>query len=247
MRHPSVYILLCILLLSALLVPWIGFNYAYDAFSRIATGLGFAVLLAAFGATGLITRTTRQGEARTPLDKVTLLGLFLGLVWVIEITFNNAVAPPLPARDIIDNIFWALIALGITVASVAAAYRSGRLSRGIVVGTWSGFVSGVVACGAGLALVVFGMSLLLSDPLNLAEWSNRAKDSTAPTMASYLAYETLAGAFLHLVVSGIGMGFVLGLIGGTLGKVARRGRHGRGRGARRFSGARCRPNRARMV
>src|SRR5436305_8735492 len=108
MRHPPVDILLCILLLSALLVPWIAFHYAYDAFSRIAAGLGFAVLLAAFGATWLITRTTRQGEARTPLDKVTLLGLFLGLVWVIEITFNNVVAPPLHARDIIDNIFWAL-------------------------------------------------------------------------------------------------------------------------------------------
>jgi cytochrome bd-type quinol oxidase subunit 2 len=226
MRHPPVYILLCILLLSELLVPWITFNYAYDAFSRLAAGLGFAALLAAFGATWLITRTTRQGEARTPLDEVTLLGLFLGLVWMIEIAFNNAVAPPLPARDIIDNVFWALIAIAIAVASAAAAYRSGRLSQGIAVGAWSGFVSGVVACGTGLALVVLGMPLLLSDPLNLAEWSNRAKDSTAPTMASYLAYETLAGAFLHLVVSGIGMGFVLGWIDGTLGKVAQRGRRG---------------------
>jgi cytochrome bd-type quinol oxidase subunit 2 len=226
MRHPPVSILLCILLLSELLVPWIAFHYAYDAFSRLAAGLGCAVLLAAFGATWLITRTTRQGEARTPLDKTTLFGLFLGLVWMIEIAFNNAVAPPLPARDIIDNVFWALIAIAIAVASAAAAYRSGRLSQGIRVGTWSGFVSGVVACGTGLALVVFGMPLLLSDPLNLAEWSNRAKDSTAPTMASYLAYETLAGAFLHLVVSGIGMGFVLGWIGGTLGKVAQRGRRG---------------------
>lgn len=226
MRHQAVYILLCTLLLSAILVPAIALNYGYDASSRIAAGLGFAVLLAVLGATWLITRTTRQGEARTALDKITLLGLVLGLVWVIEITFNNALVPPLPARDIIDNVFWALIAMGIVIASAAAAYRSGRLSHGIAVGTWSGFVSGVVACGAGLFLVVFGMSLLLSDPLNLAEWSNRAKDSTAPTIASYLAYETLAGAFLHLVVLGIGMGFVLGVIGGTLGKVAQRGWHG---------------------
>jgi hypothetical protein len=225
-RHRSLYILLCIQLLSAILVPIIALNYTYSAFSLVASGLGFALLLAALGATWFITRTTRQGEAPAALDTITLLGLVLGLVWVVEIGVNNAVAPPLLARDFIDNIFWALIAIGILVASVVAAYQSGRLSHGIAVGTWSGFVSGVVACGAGLALVVFGMSLLLSDPLNLAEWSNRAKDSTAPTMASYFAYETFAGALLHLVVLGISMGFVLGVVGGMLGKVVKRGRHG---------------------
>jgi hypothetical protein len=224
-RHQPLYTLLCIQLLSVILVPSIALNYTYSAFSLIATGLGFAILLAALGATWFITRTTRQEEAPAALDKITLLGLVLGLVWVVEISINNVVTPPLPARDFIDNGFWALIAIGILVASVVAAYPSGRLSHGIAVGTWSGFVSGVVACGAGLSLVVFGMSLLLSDPLNLAEWSNRAKDSTAPTMASYFAYETFAGALLHLLVLGIGMGFVLGVVGGMLGKLVKRGQH----------------------
>jgi hypothetical protein len=222
-RHLPVYILLGLLPLSAVLVAVIALNYTYNAFSLTAAGIGFAVLLAAFGATWLITRATRQGEAPTTLDGITLLGLVLGLVWMIEIGINNVVAPPLPARDVIDNLFWALIALVILVASVMAAYRSGRLRAGVVAGTWSGFVSGVVACGTGLALVVFGMSLLVSDPASLAEWSSRAKGSTAPTMAAYFAYETFAGAFLHLVVLGVGMGFVLGAIGGILGMVVKRG------------------------
>ena len=128
----------------------------------------------------------------------------------------------MPGRDHIDNAFWAFIAIGILIASVVAAYSSGRLKNGIAVGTWSGFVSGAVACLTGLALDVFGMSLLLRDPVNLAEWANRAKGSTAPTMASYFAYETLAGALLHLVVLGVGMGLVLGVAGGTLGKLAKR-------------------------
>ena len=88
-------------------------------------------------------------------------------------------------------------------------------------GTWTGFASGAVACLTALALVIFGMSLLLSDPVNLTEWANRAKGSTAPTMASYFAFETLAGAFLHLVALGVGMGFVLGVVGGALGKLAK--------------------------
>jgi cytochrome bd-type quinol oxidase subunit 2 len=221
-RHTSVFLLLGILLLSALLVPLIAVKYAYDRFSLLASSLGFVVLLAAFGATWLLTRTARQEDSPTALDQRTLLGLVLGLAWLIEISINNLVAPPTPARDVIDNIFWALIALVILVASIAAAYRSGRIRPAIAVGTWTGFVSGVVACGTGLVLIAFGMFLLLRDPTNLGEWSNRGKDVTAPTMASYFAYETLAGAFLHLVVSGVAMGFLLGGLGGLLGKAARR-------------------------
>jgi hypothetical protein len=51
--------------------------------------------------------------------------------------------------------------------------------------------------------------------------------STAPTLAAYLAYETLAGAFLHLIVLGLGMGVLLGVAGGALG--AWRNVRGRGR------------------
>ena len=217
-----VYILLCILLLSAIFASIITLRYGYSASYLTAGGLGFVTLLATSGATWLITRPTRQREAPAVLDKSTLVGLALGFLWVVEIGVNNVVAPPLPARDTIDDIFWALIAVGILAASIVAAYRSGRIKHGISAGTWSGFVSGAVACGTALALVVLGMSLLLSDPINLAEWSSRARDSTAPTIASYLAWETFAGAFGHLLVLGLGMGFVLGVIGGLLGKAAKR-------------------------
>jgi hypothetical protein len=40
-------------------------------------------------------------------------------------------------------------------------------------------------------------------------------------MASYFAYETFAGAFLHLTVLGIGMGALLGVVGGVVGKFAK--------------------------
>ncbi len=83
-----------------------------------------------------------------------------------------------------------------------------------------------MACVTALALAVFGMSLLRSDPVNLAEWANRGADSTAPSVAAYLAYETLAGAFLHLVVAGLVMGLLLGVAGGVLGVLAKRARLG---------------------
>ncbi len=222
-RHRPVYALLGVLLLSAILIPVIALTYTYDAFSLEAAGAGFAVVLAALAAAWLITRAARRAETPAALDKTTRLGLLLGLLWMIEIGVNNALAPPQPARDLTDDVFWALVALGILIVSVGAAYRSGRLKDGVAAGAWSGFVSGAVACVTALALIVFGMRLLLSDPVNLAEWSSRAKGSAAPTMASYFAYETLAGALLHLVALGVGMGLVLGLIGGILGKTARLG------------------------
>jgi hypothetical protein len=222
-RHASLNLLLGILLLSAILVLVIAFRYAYDTSSRMAGGGGFILLLAALGVTWWVSRTARRDNAPAALDRITLLGLALGLLWTIEIGINNITAPPLPGRDTIDNSFWALIALGILIASVVAAYSSGRLKAGLAVGTCSGFARGAVACVTALALIVFGMPLLLSDPVNLAEWANRAKGSTAPTMASYFAFETLAGALLHLVALGVGMGFVLGGVGGALGKLAKLG------------------------
>jgi hypothetical protein len=69
-----------------------------------------------------------------------------------------------------------------------------------------------------LALIVFGMYFITHDPLNLAEWAARSKANQSTTMAAYFAYETFAGAFLHLIVLGLLMGGLLGMVGGILGK-----------------------------
>jgi len=61
-----------------------------------------------------------------------------GLLWVI--------APPLPARDIIDDIFWAAIALLMFGSVIVAAHRSNRLRPALEVGAWSGLASGAIAC-----------------------------------------------------------------------------------------------------
>jgi len=56
-------------------------------------------------------------------------GFFLGLLWVIEIGFNNFVPPDIStgaARGVVDNVFWAIIAVGILGLSVLGAYRTRR-------------------------------------------------------------------------------------------------------------------------
>lgn len=147
------------------------------------------------------------------------LGLFIGLLWTAEISMNNILQPGLPTRDILDDLFWAAIAFIILMASIRYAYRTNEIQCGIKVGFWGGLSSGAVACLTALLFIVGGMQLLLHDPLNTAEWSARGATSGTSNMAVYFAYQTLAGALLHLVVLGAMMGIVLGLVGGVLGRV----------------------------
>ena len=81
--------------------------------------------------------------------------------------------------------------------------------------------SGAIACCMALSLIVFGMPFIVRDPLNSAEWAERGSTSGAPNMASYFAYQTFAGAFLHLVVLGVLMGALLGAFGGLVGRMIR--------------------------
>jgi hypothetical protein len=220
-------LLLVIMICNTLLVPAVAVKYSYDTFSAAASGFGFLILLVLTGWLGF--RVVRGASRQKPMRSGPgiSVGLFLGLLWVIEIGINNFIAPPLPARDTMDNIFWGVIALMIFISALFAAKRTGRIWAGIEAGAWSGFVSGAVACWMALSLIVFGMKFILQDPLNVAEWAERGLASSASSMASYFAYQTFAGAFLHLTVLGILMGTLLGLLGGGFGKVLNRLAHQR--------------------
>lgn len=150
-------------------------------------------------------------------DKSARFGLIIGLLWTLEIAMNNILIPPLPARDIYDDLFWAVIALLIFILSLYNTYKKKSVMCGIQAGLGSGFASGLVACLTALTFIVFGMQYILNDPLNMIEWSQRGGVSNVPTMATYFAYQTLAGAMLHLIVLGILMGLLLGILGGLAG------------------------------
>ena len=145
-------------------------------------------------------------------------GLYFGLLWTIEISMNNIIQPRLPLRDHLDNIFWGIIAVLILCVSFKAALDTTKIKAGIRAGFFSGFGSGIVACLTALILVCFGMKLLLKDPVNIAEWADVKSKTNYPDMAFYFAYQTFAGAIIHLIILGIIMGLLLGVIGGLAGK-----------------------------
>lgn len=94
-----------------------------------------------------------------------------------------------------------------------------KILFGVKAGFLSGFSSGAVACLTALLLISFGMSLILKDPLNIREWTDMKNTRQYPSIAVYFAYQTLAGAMLHLIILGAVMGLLLGIIGGLAGKL----------------------------
>jgi hypothetical protein len=194
---------------------------AQSATGYLGLGLaGIGTLLVAGLLLALPATRTHSAEGARTLSNGVVLGVVLGILWILEINYNNIFTPPIAVRDPVDNVFWAVIALAIFVQAFLAAFRTQRFFRGVQAGFWSGTVSGLVACLMGLALVVFLLRLVTADPVSLQEWNELGRSSGAPDIATYFAYETLAGALLHLFVLGAIMGVLLGVLGGGLGRIA---------------------------
>jgi len=205
-------------IIGALLIGIVALRYSYSSSSAIESGAGLIVLLALAASLGLYRNRPSRYMNSAERNGVLFFGMILGLLWIVEISINNFIAPPLPGRDIVDNIFWAIIALSILAFSIIRAYQKDSLVHGIEVGMWNGLVSGLMACCMALTMIVFGMRFILQDPLNVSEWMGRGAGVTAPNMAAYFAFETLAGALGHLTLLGFIMGSLLGVMGGSVGK-----------------------------
>lgn len=149
-------------------------------------------------------------------------GIALGAMWLLEIAVNNFVQPEARSRDTFDNIVWATISLVTVAIATLRAIRARSWIHGVCTGVWAGFISGLFACLMALLVATVWNDWLTRDPLMIAEYLARGTASGAPDIATYAAYETLAGAMLHLVGLGIIGGALLGALGGGLAGVYRR-------------------------
>jgi uncharacterized membrane protein len=147
------------------------------------------------------------------------IGLIFGTLWIIEIFINYFVHPELILRNNIDNILFSIIAVLIFMNSIMDAYRTDTFADGLKAGFWSGLTSGAVACLGSMAVIVFGMKLILLDPLRQKEWVEIKETSGVPGIDVYFAFQTFSGAMMHLFILGALMGSVLGIFGGLAGKL----------------------------
>ena len=147
-----------------------------------------------------------------------IFGLTIGLLWTIEISINNFIQPCLPDRDIIDNTFWGIISLILLIKIIRDTYHSNKIISGIKTGLVTGFTSGLVACATALFLIVFFINYIIKDPLNAKEWTDIKGLSYSKDISVYFAYQTYAGAMLHLYILGLLFGLIFGILGGFMGK-----------------------------
>ena len=211
-------LLICSLAISAILVIAVYFNYRPFSWPGGTEALGCIISLSILLGSMLLLSTFRNHTIIKNANKNISLGLAIGILWTIEIGTNNLLHPKLPLRDIIDDLFWAVIALFILIFASVEAYKRQKIVAGIFSGFWTGTSSGALACLTALVVIVFGMHFILSDPLNIQEWSDTSKNLHYPNMQVFFAYQTFAGAILHLIILGTVMGLILGVVGGLIGK-----------------------------
>ena len=211
-------LLIFISLVCLVLVCLVAARYSYSRLSTIESAGGVILLLVVTAVFWFFRNRTVLHNTKPVSDTTLILGIVLGLLWMVEISINNFITPPLPGRDIIDNIFWGLISVAILVYSVRSSFQDDSFLNGVKVGLWNGIISGLLACCMALLMIVFGMNFILHDPLNIAEWAANTGTTDASTMAAYFAFETFAGAFGHLVLIGAILSSLLGAFGGVIGK-----------------------------
>ncbi|MEI6683836.1 MAG: hypothetical protein WCO44_14490, partial [Bacteroidota bacterium] len=135
-------ILFGIILLSVLLVISICFLYHVSLWPVGTEALEWMVGVVSLLTTAVLLRIFQKRGVSPLRRRSVAIGLVVGLLWTIEIGVNNLVRPGLPLRDIIDNIFWAVIALLILAASTREVILSNRSRDGVLAGFWSGIASG---------------------------------------------------------------------------------------------------------
>jgi hypothetical protein len=213
----STVILRIILSLNAILVVSVFFLYRTNSWPFGLESTGCFVSFMLLIVTIFLLWKMNQKLLDSFLKKNIAFGLYLGLLCTIEISINNFIQPGITYRDKIDNTFLFIIEFLIFIVAAREAYQSKEFLSGIKSGIWTGLASGAIACLTALLLIVFGMKYILTDPLNVKEWTDMKATANSSSMDVYFAYQTFTGAIMHLYILGLIFGFVLGTIGGFFG------------------------------
>ena len=110
--------------LGAALVLVAGLRDGHHFVSRRDWLLAVLALIVTAAALELIRRRAVSAGVAAVRTRAIDAGLALGLLWTAEILANNVLAPPLPGRDIFDNVIWAVISLGIVGLAAFDVRRS---------------------------------------------------------------------------------------------------------------------------
>lgn len=140
-------------------------------------------------------------------------GSLIASFWFIEIVAGNLA----DSQQIMVQIFYfgaAMIAFVLPLfAGIWEAKQFGTLRAGLLIGLWSGMISGLLSFLFLMAVAYLFLNPLLLDSQNILQFQN----SGAPDIVTFVIGDYLAGAMGHLVI-GLVFGAGFGILGGMIGK-----------------------------
>jgi hypothetical protein len=140
-------------------------------------------------------------------------GLIIAIFWLIEMLAGNL----FDGKSSLVRIFYfgsSILAFGLPLfAGIWGSRKSGRVRAGMLMGLWSGIVSGLLAFLILMTITYFFLNIMLRDPQNVLQFQG----SGARDLTTFVVGDSLAGATGHLVIGPV-LGSGLGLVGGVIGK-----------------------------
>ena len=211
------FFIICLLLVGL----WVGFDLithpAVIATAGEQAPVYFLLLVLAiliYGWFALFQTRSETASARIALQRGAFWGLLCGGVWIIELLVANLLGPQFGWLYFV--LYYGSAFTGYLLPGLAgglSAWRTGRITSGLVAGLLTGMCGGLMIWLVAIALDPLFLSVGQHDPQVIRAFEH----SGLPDIATYLVGDTLAGLIVHLWL-GLLTGFFLGLIGGALGK-----------------------------
>lgn len=169
-------------------------------------------LLVLCGVAALIGTRPATADGAVALRLGGVFGLLIGGLWIVEVLTGNLIAIDSTPSHVIYRVSTVGAFLLPLVAGGVGAARTGRVRTGLVVGCWSGLLSGLITFLTLMAVTYAFMGWLAHDPQNLHDYPH----SGERTLATFIVGDSLFGASAHLALIGAAWGSALGGLGGAL-------------------------------
>ena len=156
-------------------------------------------------------------------------GIIIGAMWTVEVLLGNLGGTSVfgNLREFHPSIYamapwFVLAAVGATtVCGVVSAYQTGSIKKALLVGVWSGILSGAILCVIVIGITILFHHAMMLDPSNLHEFARSAhRPPTDAELSAFLYWDAIGGGLNHIWIGPL-LGLTFGGMGALVGKPMR--------------------------